>query len=828
MIKNYFKIAWRNILRNKVNSGINIAGLAIGIACVIMITLYIQDELKFDRFFSKADHIYQVNLDGNFGGQQFYTSGTPPPVGIAMQKEFSEIKAYTRMYALGNQIVSNDAGSKTQNHFTEKRLFGVDSNYLQVFDYGVKEGNAATCLLSPHSVVITEEMAKRYFGNEESIGKTLVLDQYKQPFTVTAVLYNPPSQSTFRFNMLVPMADCPMVKQFSWSWVWGQVNTYVVLNDNITDGAKTVAQLEKKFPAMVRVQAASAFKRIGQPLDELYKKGGKWDFHLQPITDVHLHSANIGTTNITLGDIKYVYIFSVIALFIIVLACVNFMNLSTAQSAIRAKEVGIRKVLGSVRGQLIKQFFTEAMLFSFISALCAIALVVLFLPSFNQVSGKVIRFADVFSGSTCVFVVALAIITGLLAGSYPAFYLTSFSPVSVLKGVGLFKKGGGNNVMRNGLVVFQFAVSIGLIICTIVVFQQLKFAQNKDLGLKKENVVILPNAQKMNPGEEETFRQEVSKIQGVTNATISSDVPGINFNGFTDFYVPISTDVKEKLAKDVTLTSFVVDEYFVPSLKMQLLQGRNFSKEYDDSTSVIVNETTVKQIGWKQPIGKYINYPGGDDQKFKVIGVVKDFDVQSLRSTVTPFALFHVSSKTNQLATSYVMLSLSTATLTQSMQLLESKWKQFLPAVPFEYSFLDKDYEALYHADVQMGTVFGIFTGFSILVACLGLFGLSIYTAERRTKEIGVRKVLGASVQGIVTLLSKDFLKLVFISAIVAFPVAWWAMSKWLQDFVYRIQIQWWVFALAGLLALVIALVTISFQAIKAALMNPVKSLRSE
>jgi len=828
MLKNYIKIAWRNIRRNKVNSSINIAGLAIGLACVIMITLYIQDELKYDNMFANVNRIYQVNLDGNFGGQAFYANSTPPPVGAALQKNFPEIKAFTRMFFAGNQVVSNDLSSKTQNHFAEKALFGVDSNYLQVFNYPLKEGNAATCLQKPHSIVITAAIAKKYFGNDEAMGKILLVDQFKQPFTVMGVLKDIPTQSTFRFNMLVPMTDCPAVKQFSWSWVWSLMNTYVVLNDNFTNTPESVAQLEKKFPAMVRVQAASAFERIGQPLDQLYKKGGKWDFHLQPFTAVHLHSANIGTNFTTLGDIKYVYIFSAIALFIIILACVNFMNLSTAQSAIRTKEVGIRKVLGSLRPQLIKQFLTEAMLYSFISAGFSILLVVLLLPAFNQLAAKEFSVASIFQDGIWAFVLLLAVITGLLAGSYPAFYLTSFNPISVLKGVGLFKKG-ANQLMRNGLVVFQFAVSIALIICTLIVFQQLRYAQNKDLGLKKDNVVVIPNVEKMKgDAQKETFRQQLAGMPGVENASLSSDVPGIDFYGFTDFYTPVKSDDKEKLAKDVTLTSLVTDEHFIPTLKMQLLQGRNFSKDYNDSLSTIVNETTVKQVGWKQPIGRYITYPGQDDRHYKIIGVVKDFNTQSLHTVVTPAALFYITSKTYQANSEYALLTVNTNDLTSLLSSLENKWKNFAPAVPFEYSFLDKDFEALYRSEQRMGTVFGIFTFFSIFVACLGLFGLSIYTAERRTKEIGVRKVLGASVQSLVTLLSKDFLKLVFISAFVAFPVAWWAMNSWLQAFVYRINVEWWVFALSGALALLIALCTISFQAMKTALMNPVKSLRTE
>jgi putative ABC transport system permease protein len=690
----------------------------------------------------------------------------------------------------------------------------------------MKEGNAATCMLQPHSIVLTESTAKKYFGNENAIGKNLVLDEYNEPFTVTAILKDVPSQSTIQFDLLIPTSACPPVKRFSWSWVWLQMNTYVLFHKNVSTDAASIQKIVNKFPAMVRVQAASAFKRIGQPYDEFIKKGNKWDFFLQPLLDVHLHSANIGTQFLyTLGDIKYVYIFSAIALFIIILACVNFMNLSTAQSATRAKEVGIRKVLGSERKQLIGQFLTEAMLYSFISVFVALMLVVLMLPLFNNVTGKTLEFVNIFNSGIWLFVLALVVITGLLAGSYPAFYLTSFNPVAVLKG-GVFKKSLSTLFVRNGLVVFQFSISIVLIICTIILFQQLQYSQNKDLGLKKDNVLIIPNAEKMPPVAEETFRQQLATMPGVMHASISTSLP--TMKSFGDRYVPDPTGVKETVANDILLNSFMVDEEFIPTLKVQLLQGRNFSKDFNDSTSVILNETAVKQIGWKEPIGKYMTYPGNGDQRFKVVGVVKDFDVESIRNTMAPFALFHPSSKTYRTGTSYIIASIASEKAKTILGKLEDKWKSFAPETPFEFSFLDKNFEAMYTSEQRMGAVFGVFTTLSILVACLGLFGLSVYTAERRKKEISVRKVLGASVQGLVNLLSKEFVKLVLIAAAIAFPVAWWAMTKWLQDFKYRINIEWWVFAFSAVLAMMIAIITISFQAIKAAVANPVKSLRSE
>ncbi len=826
MFRNSIVIALRTILHNKTNSIVNIAGLAIGLASVILISLYVRDEHQYDRFFKDADRIYQVDMDVMMGGQGGLISNTPPTVGPALQKTFPEIAAFTRFYVMGNEVISNDANSKTQNHFTEKHFLAVDSNFLEVFDYAFKKGDASTCLQKPNSIVLTETTAAKYFGKEDAVGKYLVLDEYRQPFEVTAVLKDIPAQSTIQFDLLIPTTACPPVQHFSWSWVWLQMNTYIKLNKNVPNDRESIKRLVSKFPSMVKVQAASAFKRIGQPYEEFIKKGGKWDFYLQPMTYVHLYSANIGSQFLyTLGDIKYVYIFSAIALLIIILACVNFMNLSTAQSVTRAKEVGVRKVLGSEKKQLIRQFLIEALVYSFISSLFALILVAFSLPLFNTVSGKSLQFKSIFQSGIWIFILLLTILTGLLAGSYPAFYLTSFNPVSVLKG-GVFKKSISNQLIRNGLVVFQFTISIGLIICTIILFQQLKASQTKDLGLKKDNVIIIPNGEKMSATDEETLRQELTAMPGVNHASITTSAP--TMQSFGDTYIPDPSTAKEKLAKDILLNSFMSDDQFVPTLHIQILLGRNFSKEFNDSTSVILNETAVEQIGWKHPLGQYMTYTGHNDQRFKVIGVMKDFDVESIRNKMTPFALFHSSSKTYYIGTSYLVISVDPQRTKTLLSKFESRWKNFSPSVPFEYSFLDKNFEAMYSSEMKMGTVFGVFTALSIFVACLGLFGLSVYTADRRKKEIGVRKVLGASVQSVVTLLSKEFVKLVLIAAIVAFPIAWWAMHSWLQGYEYRITIEWWVFILAMMLALLIAIFTISAQAIRAAMANPVDSLRSE
>ncbi len=821
MIKNYLKIAWRYMIRNKITSLINITGLAIGTACVILILFYIHDELKYDRFFKESDHIFQVNLKGIENGNEYLSGNTGPAIGATLVNEFPEIATYTRIYRPGDVMVRYEGENHTESYFTEKGVLAVDSNFLQVFTFPMMEGDPATCLQKPNSIVITEQTAKKYFGNSNAVGKIVLYDNGKIPFTVAGVMHNIPTQSSFQFDILVPISSYPEVKRRSWNWFWLQVSTYVKLRDNASVDKTGIAKLEAKFPAMIRQHA---FRRNVTTFDEFIRKGGMLDLHLQPLTSVHLYSAGVLSRLTTLGDIKYVRIFSVIALFIIILACVNFMNLSTAQSAKRAKEVGIRKVLGSQKIQLIKQFLTEAFLYSFIAALFALVMVLLLLKPFNEVAGKSFTLNLLFTDNIWMFMLGLPILTGLLAGSYPAFYLTSFNPVAVLKGMKLFKSSLGSLFIRNGLVIFQFTISTVLIICTIIVFKQLQYIQSKDLGLNKENVVVIANSNRLEKSEE-SFRQDLTKLPMVIDATVASYIP--TSENFGDTYIPDPTGTNEQLTKEIQLSSYVVDYDFVPTLQIQVLKGRNFSRGFSDSASVILNETAAKQIGWKDPIGKFLEYPG-NDQRFKVIAITKDFNIGSLHNVIVPFALFHSSSKTYDLGHSYIMARMKSGDISHYLDQIESKWKSFAPNTPFDYSFLDSELEALYRSEKRMGTVFGIFTILSIFIACLGLFGLAAYNAERRTKEIGIRKVLGASVRVLVILLSKDFLNLVLIAAFIAFPVAWWSMHKWLEDFAYRINIGWSVFILAGLCTLFVSLVTISFQTIKKAITNPVKSLKTE
>jgi len=826
MFKSYIKIALRNLGRNKVSSIINISGLAIGLACVLLIGMYVKDELSYDRFFKDAGRIYRVNTHEKIGNDEFTAGHTPPPVGLALVNNYPEIESYTRIFKPGDEIV-HYVNNGQKSSLNEKGILAVDSNFLQFFDYQLTEGNRAECLNGPNSVVLTERAAKKYFGTTSAIGKNLVFDQYPAPFTVTAVLKDLPSQSSLQFDVLQSNVGMQAVKHFNWSWIWLQMGTYVKLKPNIASDPAAIQRIEAKFPAMIRVQAATAFKRIGQPFDAFIKKGNKYDLSLQPLADVHLYSANIGSRFINQGDIKYVYIFSAIALFIMLLACVNFMNLATAQSTKRAREVGIRKVLGSERKQLMLQFLAEAFMYTLFAAVIAVIIVTISLPGFNNLSDKSLSLSTFLNLSTWAGLLILILFTAVLAGSYPAFFLTSFKPVTVLKGSGDIKSSLSGFFTRNALVVFQFTVSTVLIICTIIVYKQLLFNQSMDLGFNKENVLIVSNAGRLGKTEE-SFRQELLRLPQVTSASISTGVPAEQ-NFFTDSYIPESTtDNANTPDKHVDLTSFIVDESFVPTLKLNMASGRNFSKSFADSSSVILNEAAAKEMGWRDPIGKYMTYPGGNNVKFKVVGIVKDFNTQSLHNTISSFALFYTTSKTYDIGVSYVAVRIKPGDYSKAIAGIQSKWKEFMPDNPFEYTFLDAQYDSLYKTDRTIGKVFSVFTFLSLAVACLGLLGLAMYTAERRTKEIGIRKVLGASVENVVAMLSKDFLKLVIIASIIAFPIAWYAMNKWLQDFAYPTAVNWWVLGLAAGITLIIALATVSFQSIKAALMNPVKSLRSE
>ena len=824
MFKNHLKIALRNALRHKGNSIINISGLAIGLTCVILIALFVTDELGYDQFVKDADRVYRVNINGKMGDGEFYAGYTPPPAGKTLVDNFPEIESYTRIYRPGVDVLEYKSGNE-KRVFNESKVYAVDSNFLEVLTYPLKKGDPKTCLAELGNVVITSNIAKKYFGDADPIGKTLFYGKDKKPLEVTGVLNDMTDLSaSVKFDILVPVENFGDVTYFNWSWVWLNMATYVKLTDKAAANPNVVKHLEKQFPDMLKVHAASAFERIGQPYDQFLENGNKWDLHLQALTDIHLHSGEIASVLTEQNDIKNLYIFGIIALFIIVLACVNFINLATAQSTKRSKEIGIRKVLGSFRAQLVRQFLTEAFIYTIASTVMAILLVWVVLPIFNQLSGKNLPFQALFKDGIWLFILCLSICTALLAGIYPAFYLTSFKPVNILKGtIGLSKGKGG--AVRNGLVVFQFTIATIMVIATSIVYLQLRYAENRDLGYDKENLIVLQNTEKLGVSEE-TFRQELASLSEVKSATISS---GMITNGaFGDFYVPETIHSGENIAKDISLQSYLVDADFISTLNLHLLDGRGFENQFNDSLSVVINEAAAKQIGWENPIGSMIRYPGGNMESYKVIGVLKDFNLESLHSHIEPFALFSNSSKSYDTGVSYITVKLKAGNPKEIIAAIQNKWKNYQPNVPFDYSFLDDDLNAAYISDKRQAGLFGIFTFLTIFIACMGILGLIAFTAQQKTKEIGIRKVLGASISEIVRLLAVDFIKVVVIAFLIASPIAWYFMNSWLQDFAYRIDIPWWVFMCSGVIALVMAMLTMGFQAIKAAIANPVKSLRTE
>ena len=821
MLRSSLTLAWRNLRNHPVFTFINISGLAVGLAACWMIALFIQHELQYDRFLPSAERICQVNLSINMGGESGTTSNTPPPVGAALVTEFPEIEAYARVYKPGDVAVRRGNAGQPLQFITETRVSAVDSNFVVMFGYPMVAGVAASCLSQPNSVVLTESMARKYFGDAAPLGQVLYFDG--QPRSVTGVLRDLPASSSLRFDFLAPIADYPMVKRFHWSWVWLQVDTWVRLRQPASPAA--LRAMESKFPAMVKRHAAAAFERIGQPLDEFLAKGGRWEVSLRPLLDVHLHTAGMDSRLQTLGDIRDVYVFGTVGAFILLLACVNFMNLSTARSAKRAKEVGVRKALGSKRSTLMGQFMAEAMLNSGLAAVLAIALTGIALPAFNRLTGEALPFSDLFSGRLWWLTAGLPVLAGLLGGLYPAFYLSGINAGSIFKNA--FPGGkAGHAALRSGLVVFQFVVSVALVICTLIVFQQLSYTRHRATGLNRENVLVIANAQRLTTGQE-TFRQQLLQQSEVLSASLTTDLPAGNF--FGDRYIPEQGVTARPVSKDAMLSSYLTDDHFVPTLGLRLLAGRNFFRDFPaDSVGVILNETAVRLIGWEDPVGQYLQYPGNENQRFQVIGVVQDFHTASFRTAIQPFALFHQSSQTYALPQAFIAVRLHPGQEKTMLQKAETLWKAASPDTPFDYSFLDANYAALYRSEEKMGSVLGLFTVLSLFVGCLGLFALAAFTAEQRTKEIGIRKVLGASVGSITGLLTRDFLALVIVAIAIASPIAYYCMQRWLADFAYRIDMQWWMFVAAGLAAIAIAFLTVGFQSVKAALANPARSLRSE
>lgn len=791
MFTNYFKVAFRNLWRNKGFSFINISGLAVGMASAILILLWIQNEVSYDQFHANKDRIYEAWNKATFSGKLQCWNTTPKVLARTVERDIPEVQEAVRVNWPSSFLFS--VGEK---RITERGNI-VDSGFLRMFSFPLIEGNINSALNDMHSIVVTEKFAKKLFGDEDPMGKIVKLDN-KDNFTVTGVLKDLPNNTRFDFQYLLP-----------WSYLrasnynggddanWGNnsTRTYVMLKPNASFAS-----------------AQSKIKSIKVKYDK--EEDPRWEMFLYPMSRWRLYSSFTNGVEDGGGRIEFVRLFGIISALILLIACINFMNLSTARSEKRAKEVGIRKVVGAQKGLLIAQFIGESILLALIAGIIALAIVEISLPGFNQLTDKKL-FIDFRDPAFWLTAIGFVVFTGIIAGSYPAFFLSSFQPVKVLKGT--FKSVSALITPRKVLVVFQFFFAIVLIICTIIVKQQIDYAQNRQTGYDKHNLVY----HFVTGDLEKNYRLVKNELlsSGVATAVCRTSAPLTQ--GWSDswgFQWP-GKDPNDKTDFD----RYVSDEGLAKVAGLQLVAGRDFDLQNfpTDSLGVILNESAVKAMGFKDPIGQIVK----DDTAYHVVGVIKDFILQSPYYPTKPMVI--VGAHQNWFSTIQIKLNSANSTA-QNLKTAEKIFRKYNPEYPFEYHFVDEEYAKKFEDEQRTGTLAALFAGLTIFISCLGLFGLATYMAENRIKEIGVRKVLGASVAGIASLLSKDFLKLVIVSFVLAAPVAWWAMNEWLKDYPYRVSIQWWVFAMAGLLSVAIALITVSYQAIKAAVANPVKSLRTE
>ncbi len=800
MFKNYFKVALRNMLKFKGYSFINISGLVIGLVTCILILLYVQDELSYDKFHPNVEQIYRVTTEEVKDGNFMHEANSFGPVAPALLNDFPEIEQAVRFFPYSLAVKRDEQG-----RFQEDGFAFADSTFFEMFSFKFRMGVPETALESPYAIVLTEKTAQKYFGNENPIGQVLTVeDQYD--FKVTGVV-ELPANSHIQFDLLASMGSVRDILGWALtSWHYPPMYTYIQL----PQGYKT-EKMESQFPAFLG-------KNMGSWAPERRK------LHLQPLTAIRLHS-NLQNEIAPTGNIAYVYIFLTVAFFILLIACINFMNLATARSTNRAKEVGLRKVLGAQRSQLVSQFFGESMFYAFLSLILALVLVEFLMPYFNQLVEKQLDINYAENWFVLLGFIGLTFTVGLLAGSYPAALLSRFRPVKVLQGGKLTTGGSSKIQFRSVLVVLQFAISIGLIINSNVIRDQLNFIKQKNLGFSKEQIIVVPVRDEVIQQNWLSIKNTLLANSNIQNVTATSTIPGID----RDMDFPIKLEgMTEYVAWN--MPTMLVDHDFLKTFEMEIVKGRDFSTAFttDTSDAMILNEAAVSRLGWTSPLGKKLivhSVASGGDKKGRIIGVVKDFHFRTLHHKIDPLVI-----TISPLAYYYdnLAVKVSTQNIPDALAFLEATWGEIVPNRPFEYNFLDSVFEQLYRKEAKLGEIFSYFSGLAIFIGCLGLFGLTSFTAEQRTKEIGVRKVLGASVPNIVLMLSKELMALIVIAFIIASPIAYYGMSKWLQDFTYTVDISMMTFILSGLLALLIALLTVSYQAIKAALSNPVDALRYE
>jgi len=789
MFKNYMKITLRNIKKQKGYSFLNITGLAVGIACFILIMLFVRDELKYDKFHEKADRIFRVYSEGQIGDTDFTMLASSAILNRALRAEYPEILTVTTMTERDNYLVEYE-----NRIFREDRIILTDTTFFDVFTFPFIQGNPDNALSQPYSVVLTRSTSDKYFGGANPLGKTLSIDN--NDYVVTGVVEDVPVNSHFHFDFLLSLTSFGEI-YYNTNFTQNIFITYLVLQDGIAH-----EQLHKKFPDFVK-------KHIYSESEAFWSGGNFWEYYLQPLTEIHLNPDPNGESQAQAN----VYIFSVIAVFILIIACINFMNLTTSLSANRAKEVGIRKVAGSFRAQLVQQFMSESIVLSFISLCLALIIVELLLPAYRNFVGKQLEIPYsnpfVIAGLTGV-----ALLVSLLSGAYPAFFLASFKPVSVLKGK--LQGGSRHSILRNGLVIFQFSISIFLIISTFVVFNQLEFIRNSKLGFTKEQVVVIHNplflGDRIN-----VFKETLLLKPEIPHVSLSHTLPGRRHNNWG-----CTPEGQRRITLHVCLT----DEEFIETMNIKMVKGRYFSKEFkSDSTAVVLNENAARLLNWyDDPLGKTMKLRTGIT--WNVIGVVKDYNFQSIREEINPLILVNIASGLEDVR--YITARINTGNVLDILEYIEKTWKSFAPGMPYEFSFLDEDYDNLYRNEKQTGDIFTLFSFLAVFIASLGLFGLASFMAKQRTREVGIRKALGASEINILRKFSGEFLFLVMIANTISWPVAWFAMNGWLQKFAYRVDIGIEIFLISSTIAILFAVLAVSYQSIKAAKANPVEALRCE
>lgn len=796
MLTNYLRIALRNLLRHKAFSFINLIGLAIGLTCCLLIARYVQHELSYDNFHAKADRIVRVTMEYGGNGQSGKVAVTGTKVAPAFGRAFPEVENGVRMI---RRSVVVRYGEKL---FEEPNFYYADSAFFPIFSFQLLEGNSATALKAPNQVVLTANTARKYFGSETPVGKTLRIGDTKD-YLVTGVAADVPTNSQIRFDFVASFSSLDASKTEEW-WSANYI-TYLLLRNK-----EAIAPLQTKIPGYMRIQS----KELGITGSDYLT------YHLEPLRSVHLGSELSGFE--PNNNMKYIYIFSAVALLILVIACVNYTNLTTARATDRAKEVGMRKVMGAVRGQLFWQFMGESVIVTGIALVLSLGLMYLMLPAFNELAGKKLAFTVFGDASFLAGLIVIGLVVSLFAGSYPALALANFQPIKVLKGS--FKTSGSGIWLRKSLMVFQFVISTFLIISTLIIRQQLQFIQNTQLGYDKDHVVVLPADSKI-VNNFSAIKSELKRHANVREVTMAYETP-TQIDGGYSIHREGAPDDQNEMVKAIP-----VEQDFIKTMGMQLVAGTDLTEEDVKRTdkpeaeaeyAFILNEAAAKKLGWKpeEAIGQKVSMSG---RRGPVKAVVKDFHFASLHEAIGPLVIFP-----EKLYGGNMMVKLSGNDLPSTLRFMESKWKTLAPHRPFEYQFLDEEFADMYSTEQRVGQLFSTFAFLAIFLACLGLFGLAAFTTVQRTKEIGIRKVLGATVTSIVALLSKDFLQLVLLANVLAWPLAWYAMHRWLEDFVYRINIGWWIFGIAALAVLLITLLTVSYQAIKAALANPVKSLRTE